>query len=755
MSAHDDAKKLVSQMSMDEKLSQVTFEAAAIPRLGIPGYNWWSEALHGVARAGVATVFPQAIGMAATFDPGLIQAVAAATAIEGRGKYNAAYRRRGETGRYQGLTFWTPNINIFRDPRWGRGQETYGEDPVLTGLLGTAFVRGLQWGIGEPIGAATGNRTPDTLIAAACAKHFAVHSGPEAKRHHFNAVVSRKDLFETYLPAFEALVDAGVEAVMGAYNRVNGEACCGSAFLLGEVLRERWGFEGHVVSDCWAIRDFHEGHGVTETPLQSVALAVNNGCDLNCGDSYALLSQAVTTGLVDEGRIDEMVTRLMATRIRLGIVPSTGEPTIAEDAGDSAVATDHASLAQTVAERSMVLLMNRDVTLPLDPAEIDSVYVTGPFANDGDVLLGNYYGTPTESSTFLDGLGRRGGMDVKVEYRPGCLPDRPNGNNVQWAVGEAAAADVTIVVLGNHPLMEGEEGDAIASGTRGDRTTIEIPSSQVDYLKQLRERARRLVLVLTGGGAFALDAIQAYCDAIIVAWYPGQAGGTALSRIIFGDVSPSGKLPVTFPRSTRDLPPFTDYGMSRRTYRYSDSFCYPFGFGLTYGSVSLLSAGISFREDGQYGEDGQPRNRDPLGSPIEMNLPDRYFSYRGGAARNRSIPSPFRDNDPRFTVRVEIRNDSQRGLHETIQVYLRHPELRDTPRWQLAGIAGVTIDALETTTVLVEVPLLHVTVVNADGVRYLPHGPIDIFIGTSSPGGEAIGAAQPIEGRLEVVSSCI
>ena len=716
------ARRLVKSMSRDEKLSQLSYAAAAVPRLGVPAYNWWSEALHGVARAGKATVFPQAIGMAACFDPDLIRTVAGAIATEGRAKHAAVLRRQGFTERYQGLTFWTPNVNILRDPRWGRGQETYGEDPVLTGLLGAAFVQGLQWGIDDPNGSTTSHRS---LLAAACAKHFAVHSGPESGRHHFDARVSPKDLFETYLPAFERLVDAGVEAVMGAYNRVNGEPCCGSPFLLQDVLRDRWGFAGHVVSDCWAIRDFHDGHGVTATAEESVALAVNSGCDLNCGDSYALLPGVLERGLVSEARIDEMATRLLATRYRLGLLPPTefSPPMVPWDR--------HAKLAQTVAERSMVLLLNRDSVLPLDQRELRSLYVTGPFANDLDVLLGNYYGTPSRTQSFLAGLSDRAGMDVKVEYRPGCLFDRGNANDVQWALGEAADADAVVAVLGNHPLVEGEEGDAIASATRGDRERVELPAVQLAFLRELRRRSSRLIVVLTGGGAFALPDIETLCDAVLVAWYPGQAGGNALAGLLFGDVSPQGKLPVSFPHATTDLPPFDDYSMQGRTYRYAAHHRFPFGFGLTYGGVELGSPGISMEDDGE------------PSAEAERELPAEYFAYRGGAARHRDRPSPFEGDRPQMRVTLPVRNPGLREVEETVQLYLRWPELPGTPRWQLVAMNRVAVPAGGVQNLAVMVPLWNASVVDEQGIRFLPQGRLELFIGTSSPGGEALGAASP------------
>lgn len=401
------AKQLVSQMTLEEKMSQMVYQSPAIERLGIPAYNWWNEALHGVARAGVATVFPQAIGLAATFDKELLQEIGDVVSTEGRAKFNE-FSRKGDRGIYKGLTFWAPNVNIFRDPRWGRGHETYGEDPYLTGELGCAYIRGLQ------------GPDPDHPKAAACAKHFAVHSGPEAIRHEFDARVSRHDLYDTYLYAFKRCVkDAKVEAVMGAYNRVNGEPACGSKTLLKDILRDEFGFEGHVVSDCWAIMDFHEHHRVTKNVEESAARAVNNGCDLNCGVAFLHLPKAYEDGLVSEEAITAAVERLMEIRIRLGMMKDYPSPY--EDLSyDLVECKEHVDLSVEAARRSMVLLKNENNMLPLDVKKIRSIAVIGPNANSRAALVGNYQGTSSRYITPLEGIQQYIGDDVRVTYAEGC-----------------------------------------------------------------------------------------------------------------------------------------------------------------------------------------------------------------------------------------------------------------------------------------------------------------------------------------------
>ncbi len=566
----EQAQNIVSQMTLEEKASQLRYVAPAIPRLGISAYNWWNEALHGVARAGTATVFPQAIGLAAMFDTEGLQEIASIIATEGRAKFNAQ-SVHGDRDIYKGLTFWSPNINIFRDPRWGRGHETYGEDPYLTARLGVAFVKGLQ-GNGK------------YLRGAACAKHFAVHSGPEALRHKFDAVASPKDMRETYLPAFEALVkEAKVEAVMGAYNRVNGEPACGSKTLLKDILRDEWGFEGHVVSDCWAIRDFHTQHHVTDTAPESAALAIKNGCDLNCGNTYLHLMQAYQEGLVTEDQITLAAARLMATRIKLGLFDEDCEfDTISYLECDTDA---HDQKALEAAHRSMVLLKN-DGLLPLDLNKLSTVAVIGPNADSQACLEGNYNGTSSRYVTFLEGIRTACKGKTRVLYSQGCHlhKDRMSGlsqpdDRLAEAVAVTEQADVVILCLGLDATIEGEEGDTGNQYFSGDKNDLELPLSQRKLLEAVLKTGKPVVTLVAAGSALRVEE----GNAILYAWYPGQAGGTAAADILTGKVSPSGRLPLTFYRSVTELPEFTDYSMKDRTYRYfKGTPLYPFGYGLSY-----------------------------------------------------------------------------------------------------------------------------------------------------------------------------
>ena len=573
------AEKLVAQMTLDEKAAQLTYHAAAVPRLGVPAYNWWNEALHGVARAGTATVFPQAIGMAAAFDDTLLETVAETISTEARAKYNMQ-SELGDRDIYKGLSMWSPNINIFRDPRWGRGQETYGEDPYLTTRLGVAFVKGLQ-GSGE------------TLKTAACAKHYAVHSGPEALRHEFDAVVSKKDMRETYLPAFEALVkEAGVESVMGAYNRVNGEPACGSKVLLKDILRGEWGFQGHIVSDCWAIRDFHEHHHVTETATQSAALAMENGCDLNCGNVYLQMLAAQQEGLVTEEQITAACERLMTTRYMLGILGEEGSEydSIPYDQCDT---KDNDVLSQTVAEKSMVLLQN-DGVLPLCIDKLGAVGVIGPNANSIACLEGNYMGTSSRYVTYLEGIRAACEGKARVFYSQGSHLYKSATSNLSQpddriaeAVAVAKRCDVSILCLGLDATLEGEEGDTGNEYFSGDKKDLSLPEGQRHLLDAVLAVGKPVVVVLSAGSALAVEG----GNALLQAWYPGQAGGTALANLLFGKVSPSGRLPVTFYKSVDDLPDFEDYAMTNRTYRYfQGEALYPFGYGLSYAQFRYSDA---------------------------------------------------------------------------------------------------------------------------------------------------------------------
>lgn len=581
------AKALLDQMDLVEKASLLRYDSPAIPRLGIPAYNWWNEGLHGVARTGTATVFPQAIGLAATFDEDLVQQIGDAVATEARAKFNEN-RRLGVTGRYKGLTLWAPNINIFRDPRWGRGQETYGEDPYLTSRLGVAYIRGLQ---GED---------ETYLKTAACAKHFAVHSGPEQGRHEFDSVVDRKDLYETYLPAFEAAVKQGnVASVMGAYNRLNGEVCCGNTWLIQDLLRRQWGFSGYFVSDCGAIHDFHVNHKVTKTPQESAAKGVKAGCDINCGDVYTHIVQAVEMGLLTEQDVEVCATRALVTRMRLGLL---GDETPYDRIGLSAVdCKAHRQLAETATRRSCVLLKN-DGILPIDKTKYSSIGVIGPNAHNEAMLNGNYNGTSPEYVTLLDGIIRACEEQVTVRYARGCHHYWTPENNereaelqsLPEALSVAQNSDLVILCLGLDPTFEGEEGDANNPYGAGDRTALHLPPVQQKLVQEIGKLGKPTVLVLSAGSGIDVSREEPLCNGVLDVFYPGGRGGKGVADVLFGKTSPSGCLPITVYKSEKDLPPFTHYGMQGRTYRYfTGTPLYPFGYGLTYGRAELTRVAMA------------------------------------------------------------------------------------------------------------------------------------------------------------------
>jgi len=571
---------LVRRLSLAEKVQQMRNAAPAIPRLGIPAYDYWSECLHGVARAGTATVFPQAIGMAATWDTPLLHQAAGVIATEARAKHNDyVSKHNGNSARYYGLTFWTPNINIFRDPRWGRGQETYGEDPFLTARLGVAFIRGLQ------------GDDPKYVKAMACAKHYAVHSGPEPERHRFDAAPSERDFYETYLPQFEAAVREGhVGAVMGAYNSVYGQPACASPLLLTDLLRKQWGFDGHVVSDCGAIYDICANHKFTATPAEAAAAAVRAGDDLCCGKDYNSLVRAVKDGLISETEINTAVGRVLAARFRLGLfdppekVPYAQIPLAQNDT------PAHEALALQLARESIVLLKNDDL-LPLDRAKIKRIAVIGANANSTSVLLGNYNGTPARPVTILNGIKNAAGTNVSVVYERACPlalgqdeTGRPDAQTWTRAISSAWMSDVIIYVGGISPQMEGEEMKVDYEGFNGgDRTQIELPAVQSELLKALQATGKPVVFVNCSGSAIAMPWEATNLSAILQAWYPGEQGGRAVADVLFGDVNPAGRLPITFYQSTADLPAFDNYSMSNRTYRYFNGRPdFAFGHGLSY-----------------------------------------------------------------------------------------------------------------------------------------------------------------------------
>jgi beta-glucosidase len=684
----DRARDLVSRLTLPEKTAQMLHEAPAIPRLGIPAYNWWNECLHGVARSGVATVFPQAIALAAAFDADLLDRVARVIAVEARAKHHE-YLRQDDHDIYAGLTFWSPNINIFRDPRWGRGHETYGECPYLTARLGVAFCKGLQ------------GDDPRYLQLVATPKHYAVHSGPEALRHSFDAVVSQKDLRETYLPAFHACVtEAKAESVMAAYNRTNGEPCSGSETLLQRILREEWGFGGYVVSDCWAIRDFHEHHKVTETPQQSAARAVKAGCDLNCGCTYEHLPAAVAEGLLGEADVDRCLVRLFRARLRLGMFDPPERVSFAKTPYELNDSQPHRELALETARRSLVLLKNAGGVLPLRK-DLRSLAVIGPNAYDGPVLSANYSGTPSRVVTPLDGIRAAVSPATRLYYAEGCKRQGTKASglnrsgNLSEAVSAAVHADAVVLVLGLSAEIEGEQGDAGNSEASGDKLDLRLPGLQQRLLEEVVAVGKPTVLVMVSGSALDLTWAEEHAGAIIQAFYPGQEGGTALAEVLFGDRSPSGRLPVTFPRSVADLPPFIDYAMQGRTYRYLDKEpLYPFGYGLAYTRFAYRDPAVS-------------RARAGVGDSVEIS--------------------------------AVVENAGRQGGDEIVQLYLADLEAScRVPHHDLRGFARVTLAPGESRRVSFTLGPRDLSLIDEQGRRKVEPGRFRATVGGSQPDARSV-----------------
>ena len=683
LSFEERARDLVSRMTLEEKVYQTLHAAPAIDRLGVKAYNWWNEALHGVARAGVATVFPQAIGLAATFDEELLEEVADTISTEGRAKFNMQ-QKYNDTDIYKGLTFWSPNVNIFRDPRWGRGHETYGEDPYLSSRLGVRFIHGIQ------------GHDKKYLKAAACAKHYAVHSGPEDVRHSFNAEVSKQDLYETYLPAFKACVqEAGVETVMGAYNRTNGEPCCGSKTLLNDILREDWGFQGHVTSDCWAIRDFHEHHMVTSTPVESVALAMNNGCDLNCGNIYGNLLLAVRDGLVEEKTIDRAVTRLVTTRMKLGLFDSPEKVSYNTIGYEQVDQKEHKELNLKASRKSIVLLKNENNLLPLNKEKLKTVGVIGPNANNRKALVGNYEGTASEYITVLEGIQDYLGDEVRVYYSEGChlFQNKVQGLGIENdRIAEVKAvcdmSDVVIACLGLDPGLEGEEGDQGNEFASGDKPNLNLPGLQEEILKELYMSGKPVILVLLSGSAISIPWADENIPAIIQGWYPGAQGGRAIAELLFGEYSPEGKLPVTFYRTTEELPAFTDYNMKNRTYRYmQQEALYPFGYGLSYTSFELSEVSVDGKE---------------------------------------LVPG----KEVHCSARIE--NTGMLPGAETIQIYIKAKQ-EGAPNWQLKGLRKIYLEPGDSKTIQMTLRNEEFGLYDHDGRLVLHEGEYELYIGSSQP----------------------
>ncbi len=674
------ARAIVGEMTAEEAASQLLYNSPAIDRLGIREYNWWNEALHGVARAGTATVFPQAIGMAATFDPALVGKVAEAISTEGRAKYSESIKR-GDRDIYKGLTYWSPNINIFRDPRWGRGQETYGEDPFLTSEMGASFIRGIQ-GDGE------------FLRAAACAKHFAVHSGPEKLRHEFDAKISIKDLYETYLPAFETAVKrAGVVGVMGAYNSVNGEPCCVNK-LLHDILRDDWGFDGYFVSDCGALADIAEGHHFTENDTESAAAALKNECDLNCGWVYDKLLDAYEADLVTEDEIKNAAVRVFAIRVLLGEYEEKSPfPEITYDRLDCAA---HSGLNLTAARESMVLLKNENGILPLDKNKVKTIAVVGANVQSRLALEGNYNGHASEYITVADGVRRIFDKStVRVEKGSNLYHEKLNdfqgfGNMISAGVAAAASSDVTILCVGLDRTIEGEECSINADySDSGDKRNLYLPETQRKLAEAVCDTSANVIVVIMAGSAIDLgDKVTAHAKAIIAAWYPGALGGLAVASLIAGEYSPGGRLPVTFYRGDAALPDFTDYSMKGRTYRYlTEAPRYPFGFGLGYTSFRVSSPSVIETESG-----------------VRMT--------------------------------VTVTNDSRYSGSEPVQVYAKFNDSRySTPNYQLCAVKRVWLLAGETTEITLDTDKYWLCAVSDTGERVKPDGKVTLYAGFHQPDG--------------------
>ncbi|MCR5627374.1 MAG: glycoside hydrolase family 3 C-terminal domain-containing protein [Lachnospiraceae bacterium] len=673
------AKELVSKMTIEEVASQLLHQSPAVKRLGIPEYNWWSEGLHGVARAGIATVFPQAIGMAAAFDDAFMTEEAGVIAEEARAKYNAA-RRHGDRDIYKGLTYWSPNINIFRDPRWGRGHETYGEDPFLTEKLGDGFIEGLQQ-----------KDEKGYLKIAACAKHFAVHSGPEALRHGFDVSPTEKDFKETYLPAFESAVkDKDVEAVMTAYNRVFGEPCCANNRLLNDILKKEWGFEGHVVSDCWAVKDMHGDHHYTKTPEESASLAVKRGCDLNCGCTFESLLMAMEQGLIKEEEIREACVHVYTTRFRLGMFD---EECSFNNIPYSVVnCKEHHDLALKAAEKSLVLLKN-DGLLPLDKTKIRSIAVIGPNAYSSKALFGNYNGESGRWCTNLDGIRNEAGDDIRVYYSLGCDiieeqedPLSRPGKYLSEAEEIASISDVTVLCLGLNADLEGEEGDTGNAFASGDKPDLLLTASQRKLCDRILSLGKKVIIVINSGSALDLSKYEGKANAMIQAWYSGEAGGEALANVLFGKVSPSGKLPLTFYYNDQPLPDFTDYHMMGRTYKFvQDTPWFPFGYGLSYCDTEYNNCS---------------------------------YEIKDGAV----------------VVNAEIKNHSKLDATEIAEVYIRYEgDAFEKPHHHLEGFKSVDIPAGSSKNISIEVPFKRFSSFLKDGSKVLLDGEYTIFIGGSQP----------------------
>ncbi len=671
----------ISKLTLEEKCNQLLHEAPGIERLGIKPYNWWSEALHGVARCGRATVFPEPIGQAATFDPELSHRIGEAVSTEGRAKFNIA-QKIGNYGEDAGLTYWSPNVNLFRDPRWGRGMETFGEDPLLIAQMGVEFIKGMQ------------GDDSIYLKTAACAKHYAVHSGPEKLRHGFNVNPTKRDLFETYLPAFEACVKEGkVESVMSAYNAVYGHSATGSHYLLTEVLRDMWNFEGHVVSDSGAIEDICTGHHAAKDYSEASAISLKAGCDIDAGWCHHALYEAVQKGLCTEADVNRALLNAYMTREKLGILLPDDESPYRNYGEEVIECKEHRALAREAARKGMVLLKN-DQTLPLRK-DIESIFVGGAYATDTFALMGNYYGVSSHMSTYLEGIAGRVSVGTKIFHMYGFQGTTPTVNPINWALKEAPIKDVAIISIGVSGLLEGEEGDAIASTNVGDRPNMRIPEHQLEFLRQIsKDHKNKIVAIVSGGSALELDEVCELCDAVIMCWYPGEEGGEALADVLFGDANFSGRLPITFPVNDKALPPFEDYSMEGRTYKWqTEGIQFPFGYGLSYGHVA-------YREVKVVSQDAEA-----------------------------------------VTIDLTLANDSSCAVDEVAQIYAATPwagqflpnSTQHVANQQLVAFRHVLLAPGEEQTVRLTIPLSRFTTVDADGVRQLVQGRYVITAAAAAP----------------------
>lgn len=698
---NESTSELLAAMTLEERMACLSTVWPGVPRLGIPPFNWGGECLHGLCHAGPATVFPTPIALAATFDAALVRRVASAIGREARARY---FDDRLPRTPFVSLCFWTPNINLLRDPRWGRGQETWGEDPFLTGLLGAAFVRGLQ------------GDDPARLQVAACAKHFAVHSGPEAIRTSFNAVIPPKLLAETYLPHFKALVEAGVATVMGAYNAVNGQPCCANPALLEDTLRQAWGFQGFTVSDAGAIAAFHraapqppppdagadaqwgflarqmaglDGHGVSGDAAESAALAVKSGCDMSLGGDLAPehLREAMRRGLLTEAELDRALGRVLQVAARLGILDPSGGRRANEPGREVIQSRAHLALSRRAAARSVVLLKNNGV-LPLDSRAVRTLAISGPTAADVNVLLGNFYrGISARLVTIVEGIVAGAPDGITATFLQGCGLYRPNLHDSTWSIGLAEQADVAIAVVGLSPLMEGEHGECIGSALGGDRDSLELPAVQVEYLRRLKKQSGKpLVVVVTGGSPIVLGEVAELADALLLCWYPGEQGGLGVADVLFGRVNPCGRLPFTLPAAAEDVPPFADYSMRGRGYRYgARPPLFPFGYGLGYSAM-------------------------------------RYGPVRIGKGGRRAS--------------VTIANEGSRPGDEVAQLYIRVHADVDGPRWNLRGIRRIRLLPGATRTVSFAITKELLNWVGEDGEPRLAAGDVTIAIGPHAPDAE-------------------